>query len=149
MSRYIGKQVLFRSLKLWCCDILFLGKFIGAGAHAGCVYCNIQGEYLRQLNKMLYLQHQSLIEPHDPLHQENSLFPHRKDLRRPPKMKSMLYIDTANGRYVSASTAEQWENCSIPYEVYLAANPMTSRAGVYLKCCFRADWNPPREGRKC
>ena len=59
---------------------------------------------------MLYLHHRSFLDPHDPLHQETSLFAHRRDTRRPPKTKSMTYIDNANGRYVSASTTEQRKN---------------------------------------
>ena len=87
--------------------LFVIGKLVGAGAYAGCVYCEAKGEYSKQLNKMVYLGHGRFIDPQDPLHQERHLFPHKKDLRVPPRMKSMEYIDSANGKYVSALTAEQ------------------------------------------
>ena len=66
----------------------------------------MKGEYSRQLNKMVYLHHRSFLQPHDPLHRDRELFPHQTDPRQPPLMKSMDFIDQANGKYASALTID-------------------------------------------
>lgn len=39
--------------------------YVGAGAYAGCAYCTIKGEYAKELNKMVYLNHRSFLPKDD------------------------------------------------------------------------------------
>ena len=82
---------------------------IGANAYAGCCYCVSTGEYAKSLSKMVYLGHRSFLPADHPLHKDRHNFPHRVDQPKPPNMKTMEYIDNANGKYIAAETQKEKE----------------------------------------
>ena len=79
----------------------------GAGAYAGCTYGCIEGEYLKALTKMVYLNHRSFLPFIDALRTQNEGFP-SSTIKPLPSPKNMQYIDRANTRYsVATSTAKK------------------------------------------
>ena len=81
----------------------------GAGAYAGCVYCTTKGEYCKELSKMVYLKHRCFLPCEDDLLKSDSGFPNKKAeiALVTPVMKSTRYIEEANARYESTSTAAE------------------------------------------
>ena len=78
--------------------------YAGAGAYAGCCYCNSLGEYSHVLTKMVYLDHRRFLSSTDPLRKVRANFPNRDVPESPPILKTMEYVDKANKRYESAKT---------------------------------------------
>ena len=55
----------------------------------------------------MYLEHRQFLPREHTLHRDRCGFPHSEDYPPPPKMKTMKYIDKANGRYAAAETANK------------------------------------------
>ena len=76
----------------------------GAGSYSGCCYCQVQGEYCRNLDKMVYLNHRSFLPSSHPLHYDKKNFPQRAAPAIPPYSKNQHFIEHANKMYASAKT---------------------------------------------
>ena len=80
-----GAYTFDHSIILYC--------YIGAGAYSGCAYCCIKGQYSKELQKMVYLDHRSFLPSIDCLRVNNKGFPSKKVADKPPQAKTMKYIE--------------------------------------------------------
>ena len=81
--------------------------YIGAGAYAGCAYCCIQGQYSKELQKMVYLDHRSFLPGIDCLRTNHKNFPSKKVADKPPQAKTMEYIEEQITHLTEAMNAQE------------------------------------------
>ena len=67
-------------------------NYIGAGAYAGCAYCCMKGEYSKNLQKMVYLDHRSFLPHIDCLRTTHKNFPSKSVSDHPPSPKTMDFV---------------------------------------------------------
>jgi hypothetical protein len=80
---------------------------LGAGAYAGCAYCCIQGEYSKELQKMIYLDHRSFLPSIDHLRINHKGFPSKEVADKPPQAKTMEYVEKAISDVAKVSSAKE------------------------------------------
>ena len=93
--------------------------FAGAGAYAGCCYCDSKGEYCQALTKMVCLGHRRFLTPTDPLRRVDQLVAVRVFLKTLLTQKPWNnYVDTAKKKTLQIS-----KDCS-KEEGYCTSNRM-------------------------
>ena len=85
----------------------FVCVVLGAGAYAGCAYCCIQGQYSKELQKMVYLDHRSFLPSIDRLRTDHKGFPTKEVADKPPQAKTMEYIEKAISDVAKAPSAKE------------------------------------------
>ena len=87
--------------------LILLYMRAGAGAYAGCAYCCIQGQYSKELNKMVYLDHRSFLPSIDQLRINHKGFPSKKVADNPPLPKTMDYVNDKISQLTKALNAQE------------------------------------------
>lgn len=82
---------MIHSLVLYWCVHVFTFK-LGAGAYAGCTYCCIKGEYSKNLQKIIYLDHRFFLPRIDSLRTTHKNFPSKSVPDHPPSPKTMDFV---------------------------------------------------------
>lgn len=80
---------------------------LGAGAYAGCAYCCIRGQYSKELQKMVYLDHRSFLPSIDQLRIDHKGFPANKVANESPQAKTMEYIEKEISNIAVAQSVQQ------------------------------------------
>ena len=80
---------------------------LGAGAYAGCAYCCIRGEYSKELQKMVYLDHRSFLPSIDCLRTDHKGFSTKEVADKPPQAKTMEYVEKAISDVAKALSAKE------------------------------------------
>ena len=85
--------------------ILFAFAVIGAGAYAGCVYCEHKGEYSTFLDKMVYPGNRAFLATDSSYRVSKSTFPSgSEEHKEKPKLKTMAYLEAALKKLDEATT---------------------------------------------
>lgn len=71
-----------------------------------CLYCCIQGQYSKELQKMVYLDHRSFLPSIDRLGTDHKGLPTKEVAEKPLQAKTMEYVEQAISDIAKAPSAK-------------------------------------------